>query len=112
MAKKWLLLLLEVTEEELPEGNVYTELPDKLCDKLAAVLPETALEFYSMYLLSRKQKLEVERLADKTAVNYHHYAVSVRGEKCDEKDCEQHPLQNILDLNDHKQRRKNAPGLN
>lgn len=110
MAKKWLLLLVEVDEEQLPSGDVYTALPDKLDAAVASSLPGVDLE--KIYMLGRKQKQFIERIADDTAVDYHHYAVSVRGEKCTEENCEQHPVHNILNFHDHSERRRTPPGVN
>jgi len=112
MAKKWLLLLLEINEDELPSGNVYTELPDKLDALLSGALPNSAADLSSVHLLTKKQKQFIEHIADDTAINYHHYAVSVRGEKCNEEDCEQHPIRNVLNLHDHRRGNQTPPGVN
>lgn len=112
MAKKWLLLLLEVNEENFPEGDVYTQIPDKLDSLVGAALPDGALDLQKIYLLNKKQKLRIEQVADATAINYHHHAVSVRGEKCVEACCEQHPTKNVLNFNDHKRQRSSSPGVN
>jgi len=111
MAKKWLLLLVAVAEDEMPEGLTYTAIPDKLDGVIATVAPGV-IDLNSVYLLNRKQKHFIEHIADDTAVDYHHYAVSVRGEKCNEENCEQHPIQNVLNFNDHNKRRRTPPGVN
>jgi hypothetical protein len=111
MAKKWLLLLVSVAEEEMPEGLTYTAFPDKLDEAISTVAPGV-LDLNSMYLLHQKQKHFIEHVADDTAVNYHHYAVSVRGEKCNEENCEEHLTKNVLSFDDHIKRRRTAPGVN
>lgn len=100
MAKKTLLLLVTVNEDELPPGDAYTALPDKIDAAIATSLP--GIDLSSLYLLGTKSKKLIERIANDTAINYHHYAVTVRGEKCQEKDCEQHPVTNVLDFHDHR----------
>jgi hypothetical protein len=112
MAKKWLMLLLEVNEDELPEGNVYTDLPEKLDEAITKVMQPPALDLKTLHLLTLKQKRLIERIADDSAVNYHHHAVSVRGEKCAEEDCEQHPITNVLNLHDHRRGSNTPPGVN
>jgi hypothetical protein len=110
MAKKWLLLLVGVEEDQLPQGNVYTALPDKMDEIVASTWPGLWVE--KLYLVSSKQAQSVQRIADDTAIDYHHYAVSVRGEKCTEEDCEQHPVQNVLSFHDHGKRHRAPPGVN
>jgi len=111
MAQKWLLLLVAVDEETLPEGNSYTALPDKLDAAISTVAP-SAVDLSFIYLLNQKQKSFIKRVADDTAIDYHHYAVSVRGEKCNEENCEQHPVQNVLNFHDHRKGRRTPPGVN
>lgn len=110
MAKKWLLLMVAVDEDKLPPGDVYTALPDKLDAAIASTFQ--GLDLAAMYMLSSKQKNLIERIAEDTAVDYHHHAVTVRGEKCAEKNCELHPIHNVLNLHDHSQRRRTPPGVN
>lgn len=110
MAKKWLLMLVEVDEALLPPGDAYTTLPDKLDETIASKFP--SLEVDGIYLLSPKHKKTIESAADDIAINYHHYAVSVRGEKCSEENCEQHPTQNILSLHAYHKRRRTPSRAN
>ena len=111
MAKKWLLLFVGVEEDEMSKGVTYTSLPDKLDGAISTLIPDV-LGLSSVYLINRKQKQIIQRIADETAVNYHHYAVSVRGEKCNEENCEQHPIQNVLNFHDHSSRHRTPPGVN
>lgn len=110
MAKKWLLMLVGVDEANLPSGDVYTTLPDKLDAAVASALP--GLDLSKVFMLGHKQKQFIERIANDTAVDYHHYAVTVRGEKCTEENCEQHPVQNVLNFHDHSKRHRTPPGVN
>lgn len=111
MAKKWLLLFVAVTEDDLPDGVTYTALPDRLDGAISTVAPEV-VDLQAVYLLDKKQKQFIERIADDTAIDYHHHAVNVRGEKCKEENCEQHPTQNVLDFHDHSRRHRTPPGVN
>jgi len=110
MAKKWLLLLLEVDEEKLNAPNAYTDLPNQI--GLAVAEANEAVELDALYLLNQKQKKLVKHIADDSAIDYHHYAVTVRGEKCLEDDCEEHPPTNVLNFYDHTSRPQGSPGIN
>lgn len=110
MAKKWLMLMVAVDEDALPPGDVYTALPDKLDTAVVSTVP--GLDLDALYMLSTKQKNFIARIANDTAIDYHHHAVSVRGEKCCEENCEQHPIRNVLNFHDHRQRRRAPPGVN
>jgi hypothetical protein len=110
MAKMKLVLLVEVDEEKLLPGNAFTVLPDKMYDLIAEALPNGALELSSMHLVNPKRN--VERVINLLALNYHHYTVSVRGEPCEEEDCEQHDQKNVIDFHDRRHRNFPAPGIN
>lgn len=110
MATQKLLLVVVVDEEKLPMGNAYTDLPDRLVDVVQRALPNDALELDAVYLLNPALDLDTE--VGQMALNYHHYAVSVRGERCEEDDCEQHPTRNVLNFHDHKIRNSPPPGVN
>lgn len=107
MATQKLLVLVEVDEDKLLTGNAYTELPNELD---AAISKINALDLTGVYLLN--PKVDEERLMNKVALNYHHYAVSVRGEKCTEEQCEQHHHANVILFDDHTSRRRAPPGVN
>lgn len=107
MATQKLLALIEVDEDQLVAGNAYTEIPNELD---ATVSKITGLDLTGVYLLN--PKVDVERLMHKVALNYHHYAVSVRGEKCNEEQCEQHHNANVILFNDHTNRHRAPPGVN
>jgi hypothetical protein len=110
VAKTKLILFVDVNEDALPKGSPYTDLPDQLYGAIADTLPHDALELSSLYLTNPKQSVEKEVLS--FVLNYHHYAVNVRGEPCGEKDCEQHQHQNVLSFHDHKNRNNPPPGVN
>lgn len=110
MAQQKLLVVITVDEEKLPKGDAYTELPDQLVDTVHRALPGGALELHAVYLLNPSKSAAAKIGA--LAINYHHYAVNIRGEKCTEESCELHPVQNVLNFNDHKNGIRNSPGLN
>jgi hypothetical protein len=110
MALQRLLLVVDVDEGKLPPGNAYTELPDQLVGVIQGASPREALELAAVYLLNPAFNIEDE--IGSLALNYHHYAVSVRGETCEEDDCEQHPMKNVLSFHDHKNRNSPPPGVN
>jgi hypothetical protein len=107
MAIQKLLVLIEVDEDKLVAGNAYTELPNELD---AAISKVNALDLKAVYLLN--PKIDELKLMNKVALNYHHYAVSVRGEKCQEEQCEQHHNANVILFHDHTNRHRAPPGVN
>jgi hypothetical protein len=110
MDQKWLLLLLGVNEKQLPAGG-YT----LLADALNVLIPSnvTGLNLDKLYLITSKQKSRIQRMAHKTALDYHHYAVSIRGEPCTIENCEQHNLGKVLNLYAyHSTRNRKPPGIN
>jgi hypothetical protein len=105
MATQRLLAIIEVDEDRLGEGNGYNELPDKIVKAIDRI---PALEVETIFLLN--PKLNPTAWLNALALNYHHYAVSVRGEKCTEKNCEQHSVGgNVIHFNAHHIRRNNSP---
>jgi hypothetical protein len=110
MGKQRLLVLLDVDEEALPAGNAYTNLPTALERMLSKGPVGRALTLSEVYLLN--PACDIEETLWYYSVNYHHYAVGVRGETCTEHPCEQHPVQLALSLHDHQQRCASPPGLN
>jgi len=110
MGKQTLLVLLEVDENALPAGNAYTALPKALESMLSKGPVGDALSFSALYLLN--PACDIEETLCFLALNYHHYAVAVRGEECTEHNCEQHPVQLALNFYDNKQRYPNPPGIN
>ena len=110
MAKTKLILLIDVDEEALPQGNAYAALPDQLYSAIFDALPGGGLELANMYMANPKEDVELK--AREMSLHYHHYAVSVRGEKCEEENCEIHPHQNVINFHDHRQRNSAAPGIN
>jgi hypothetical protein len=110
MAKTKLVLFIDVDEDLLSKGSSYTELPDQLYTTLYEAFSEGTLEMAGLYLANPTQ--DAERAVQARALDYHHYAVSVRGEKCTEKNCEQHPGNNILSFHDHSERHRPPPGVN
>jgi len=111
MGNKCLLLFLEIDEDVLPAGNSYTELPDKL-DRAISDIQPGGVELRTVYLLGPTQSKILKKLANDSAIDYHHHAVTVRGEKCEEEECEQHPVQNVLSFYDHQKRNHTPPGVN
>lgn len=110
MAKTQLVLFIDVDEDVLPKGSPYTGLPDQLYTTLFDALPAGALEMTGMYMANPKQ--DAEKAVRARSLNYHHYAVNIRGEPCEEEECEQHPVKNVISFHDHKQRNSPAPGVN
>lgn len=110
MATQRLLAIIEVDEEYLGEGHGYTEIPDKIAARIDS-LP--ALDLQAIYLLDPKQK-KLDPLLEKISLNYHHYAVSIRGERCREEICEEHGVGGkVLNLNGYHFRRHIPPqGVN
>ena len=109
MATKTILLVVEVREDKL-KGNAYTRLPDTLDAMISTLLPNGALDLTTMYLLNPRCPAE-PALSD-MALDYHHYAVNIRGEKCEETDCEQHQLIRGLALYDYGSSNQAPPGVN
>lgn len=110
MAKTKLILFIDVDEDVLPKGNSYKELPDQLYTTIFDMLPKGTLEMTGLYMANPMQ--DAEQAVRVRAINYHHYAVNIRGETCEEEDCEQHPTKNVFKLNDHRHRNSPPPGVN
>lgn len=110
MAKQNLLLWLEVDEDELPPGDAYTHLPDEIDRVLSHGFTHSALTLSAVYMLHPSR--DPRKLLNSVALNYHHYAVDVRGERCHEPACEQHHSATVLNLHDHKHGNPNPPGIN
>lgn len=110
MATRQLMLLIDINEEALLAGTPYTDLPDKLFDIVGKALPNDALELAAMYLAN--PSLDADPVLKGLALNYHHYAVDIRGEKCVDEKCELHPHKNILNFHDYQQRNNTPPGIN
>jgi hypothetical protein len=110
MAKTQLVLFIEVDEAALPKGSPYTELPDQLYTTIYDTLPSGALQMTGVYMANPKQ--DAEKAVRNRALNYHHYAVNIRGEACEEEECEQHPVKNVISFHDHKHRNNPPPGVN
>lgn len=109
MATQRLLAVIEVDEEYLGEGHQYSEIPDKIAARIDS-LP--ALDLQALYLVDAKKDLDA--WIGKISLNYHHYAVSIRGERCREDICEEHGVGGkVLDLNGYHFRRHLPPqGIN
>lgn len=104
------LLLVEIDEELLSGATPYAALPDQLDKAILRATPRVAAKLETMFLLNpRKNPM---RALNNLALNYHHYAVAVRGEKCTIKDCELHPQKNVLSFHDYSRRSENPPGVN
>lgn len=110
MAKTKLLLIVEVDEDRLPGGNIYTEMPDHLAGIIGDASPPGSLYLDGMYMLN--PAIDVDTKISPLVLNYHHYAVNVRGETCEEETCEQHPVKNVIRFDDHPRRNQNPPGIN
>jgi hypothetical protein len=110
MAKTKLLLIVEVDEDALQGVSPYGELPDRLWVTVAKLLPTRALELTKVFL--GNPKINVDKAMAGIAIDYHHYTVSVRGEACRDKDCEQHQHRNVFNLHDHRHRCSSPPGIN
>jgi hypothetical protein len=110
MAKQWLMLLVEVDEDQFTAKDTYTALPNAMNIALHKATPCLTLD--AVYVVGLKQKQRLVALADATATDYHHYAVSVRGEKCTEANCEEHAISNVLNTYDHNKRSQTPPGIN
>ena len=105
-----LILLVELEEDLLTGASPYADLPDQLDKAILEATPRGAAQVDSLFLLNpRKNPL---RALNNLALNYHHYAVNVRGEKCTDPDCELHPNQNVLNFHDYSRRSENPPGFN
>ncbi len=110
MATTTLILLVEIDEDTLPKGSAYTELPDQLYDMVEDFFPAAMATLKKVYLAN--PKVDVDKFLVDAVLDYHHYAVSVRGERCEEDDCEQHPRSNLVLLHGDTQRASSPPGIN
>lgn len=108
MAKQSIAVLLEVDEDGITGGDFYTLLPERL-DKVLH-RSGVGVSLTAVYLVNPQH--DPDGALEPITLNYHHYAVSVRGEKCVVKNCEQHPQTNLLDFNDQRYRQSKPPGIN
>lgn len=112
MPKMWLCAVFEVKEENLPNGNTYTELPDTVDAAISKSKVGDALSAEIFYLLDEKNLPMVKRVLDFKSIDYHHYAVTIRGEQCLQEDCDHFHAPKLFEQDDNKGRDKTPPGFN
>lgn len=112
MPKMWLCAVFEVNEDRLPEGDTYTQLPDTIDAAISKTKLGDALSAEVFYLLDDKNVEMVQRVLNLKSIDFHHYAVTVRGEKCTQEDCDHFHAPKLFEQNDNKLRDKATPGVN
>jgi len=109
---KWLTVVLYVDESRLVSKSAYTFLPDKLAESIGTVLSNDAVGVSCAYLSDTSGVRQVTQVLRDTALDYHLYAVDVRGERCREENCEHHPKPDISSFYDNRRRDEKVQWLN
>lgn len=112
MPKMWLGVLFEVNEDRLPKGDAYSSLPDLIDNLVEKSNLGDALTTEVLYLFDEKSLPHAMQSFQASSIDYHHYAVTVRGEKCTDPDCDHFHSPMLFKTDDNKRGDKAPPGVN